>query len=372
MNGFRSILFVLLSATTLALAGCNRKSPESIAPSLVTGLAVAQLHVEQIPNTVDAIGTVHARESAALSSQVMGRVTSVAVREGDLVHAGQTLVALDDAQARADVERTRAAAAGSEQDVEVAQTEASLASSTLKRYQLLRDRKTVSPQEFDEIERRSQAAAARLESARSQMLAANASEAGAGAVADYAHLRAPFAGIVTARHVDPGAMAAPGMPLLELEKAGTLQLNAAVDESLVRTLQKGMPVPVAVAALSSQSLTGRIAQIVPAADPASHSFLVKIDLPAVAGLRSGMFATAEIGSGSHSVLLVPQSALVTHGSLNGVWILDGNRIAWLRYVTLGAKHGHKVEVLSGLSAGETVVLSPGDRELGGNRIEVRQ
>jgi RND family efflux transporter MFP subunit len=372
MNGFRSNFVVLLSAATLALAGCTSKSPEPVAPSVVTGLAVAQTHLEQMPNTMDAIGTVHAKESAVLSAQVMGRVTSVAVHEGDSVRAGQTLVALDNAQARSDVERSRAAVASSEQEVQVAQTEASLASSTLKRYELLRERKTVSPQEFDEIQRRSQAAAARVESARSQVQAARAAETGAGTVADYARLSAPFAGIVTARHVDPGAMATPGMPLLEVEKAGTLQLNATVDESLVRSLQKGMSVPVEIAALSSQSLHGRIAEIVPAADPASHSFLVKIDLPAAAGLRSGMFGTARIGSGSHSALLVPLPALVTHGSLNGVWVLDVNRLASLRYVTLGTKHDDNIEVLSGLSAGETVVLSPGDRELGGNKIEVRQ
>ncbi len=372
MNGFNNTFVVLFAATALVLTGCTNKSHEAAAPPVMSGLSVGHAQVEQTPNTMDVVGTVHARESAVISAQVMGRVTSVAVREGDAVSAGQTLVTLDDAQARADVERVRASVASSGQQVEVAQSEASLAASTLKRYQLLRERKTISPQEFDEVERRSQSAAARLESARSQMLAVKASETGAGAVAGYARLSSPFAGVVTARHVDPGAMAVPGMPLLEVEKAGVLQLNATVDESLVRSLQKGMPVSVEVAALASPQLMGRIAEIVPAADPTSHSFLVKIDLPPAANLRSGMFGTASIGSGSRPALLIPLSALVTHGSLNGVWVVDGNHIASLRYITLGAKHNAAVEVLSGLSTGETVVLSAGDRELGGNKIEVHQ
>lgn len=372
MNGCKTNLALLLSATALALAGCTSKSPATAAPPVVTGLAIAQVQEQQIPNTVGVTGTVHARESAVLSAQVIGRVTSVTVHEGDAVRAGQLLITLDNAQARSEVEHSRAAVATSEQEVQVAQTEASLASSTLKRYELLRERKTVSPQEFDEVERRSQAAAARLESARAQLLAAKATETGAGTVADYARLGAPFAGFVTARHVDPGATATPGMPLLDVEKAGALQLNAAVDESLVRLLQKGMSVPVEIAALSSRSLTGHVAEIDPAADPTSHSFLVKIDLPAATDLRSGMFGTTAISSGSGSVLLVPQTAIVTHGSLSAVWVVDENHIAALRYVTLGAKHNDKVEALSGLSVGETVVLSAGDRELGGSRIEVRQ
>lgn len=372
MNRFRTNLVVLFAVFTLTLAGCTRKTPEAAPPSVVTDLAIAQTSLVQTPSTVDAVGTVHAKESAVLSAQIMGRVTSVTVREGDSVRAGQALLALDDASVRADVEHARAAVASSQQQVEVAQSDASLANSTLKRYQLLRDRKTISPQEFDEVERRSQAAEARLESARAQMMAVKASESGAGAVAGYTRLSAPFTGVVTARYVDPGAMATPGMPLLEVEKAGALQLNATVDESLIRSLQKGMSLPVEITALSSPMLTGRIAEIVPAADPTSHSFLIKIDLPAAAGLRSGMFGTASIGRGSHPALTVPQPAIIAHGSLNGVWVVDANRIASMRYVTLGAAHDGNVEVLSGLSAGETVVLSVGDRELGGNKIEVRQ
>ncbi len=372
MNRFRNDVAVLLAATVLILVGCDSKKTEVVTPPSVSGLAMAQTRLEQTPSTIDAVGTVHARESAALSSQVMGRVLSVDVREGDSVRAGQLLVVLDSAQAHSDVDRARAAVASSEQQIAVAQSEASLAASTLKRYQILRERKTVSPQEFDEVERRSQAADARLAVARAMMVEAKATETGASNIADYSHIRAPFAGTVTARHVDPGAMATPGMALLELEKTGTLQLNATVDESVVRSLQEGMTVPVEITALSVQPIAGKVAEIVPTADPGSHSFLVKIELARMVGLRSGMFGTATISRGRHDALTVAQSAIVSHGSLNGVWVLDGNKIASLRYVTLGEKRDDKVEVLSGLSAGESVVLAPGDRELGGVRIEVHQ
>jgi RND family efflux transporter MFP subunit len=371
MNGLRISFVVLLSAIALPMAGCDSKVAAPVAPPVVTGLDTAQATLQQVPIAVDAVGTVHASESTVLAAQVMGRVVSVAVQEGDAVRMGQTLVTLDSAAAHSDVERTHAAVDSSKEQVQAAEADASLAASTLKRYELLHDRKSVSPQEFDEVEHRAEAATARLASSRAQLQAAQATASGAGTAESYSRLRSPFAGFVTARHVDPGAMATPGLPLLEVEKTGTLQLNATVDESLMRTLQKGMTVPVEIAGLSTQTLSGRIAEFVPAADAASHSFLVKIDLPAAAGLRSGMFGTASIGNGSHAALLIPRAALVTHGSLQGVWVLDDARIASLRYVTLGAKRGDNVEVLSGLSANETVVLSPGDRELGGDKIEAR-
>jgi RND family efflux transporter MFP subunit len=372
MNAFRLHAASLLTATMVVLAGCKSQPPVAVVTPVVTDLAVAQVQEQQIANSVSAVGTVHAKESAIISAQMIGRVTSVQVHEGDPVRAGQLLVTLDDAQARAGVEGSRAAVVAGDQQVRAAETEAALAKSTLQRYQLLRDRKSVSPQEFDEVEQRSQAAGARLEAARAQMIQAKATEAAAGTVANYARLSAPFSGYVTARHVDPGAMATPGVPLIEVERAGKLELNAAVDEGLLRTVQMGMPVAVKIEALGSQPLAGRVREIDPAGDPSSHSFVVRIELPENAKLRSGMFGTADIGNGSRSAVVVPRSALVTHDPLNGVWILNGDRVASLRYITLGAVHDDDVEVLSGLSAGEMVVLSAGDRELGGSRIEVRR
>ena len=310
----------------------------------------------------------HARESAVLSAQVMGRVTSVLVREGDTVQPGQLVVSLDSVQALADVDRSHAAVASSEAEMKAAETDAALAKSTLARYQMLRDRKSVSPQEFDEVERRSESATARVEAAHAHMLAAKSSEAASRESAGYSRLHAPFAGIVTARHVDPGTMATPGMPLLDVDKNGSLQLHVSVDESLLPLLRRGTIVPVTIA----QPLNGRITEIVPAAAPSSHSFLVKIDLPTTAGLHPGMFGTAGIKTANYSALLVPQSAVVNHGSLNSLWILDVNHVASLRYVTVGAKHDAMLEILSGVSSGETFVLSPGDRELGGRKIVVKQ
>lgn len=353
----------------LVLTGCTARHAVPAAPPEVRGLATAKTEMVAIPSTTDAVGTIYASESAVLSAQVSGRITAVLVHEGDSVRAGQPLICLDDAEARAEVSRQEASFAASRHQVEVAQTEAELASSTLARYQILRDRKSVSPQEFDEVSRRAQAADAQLESVRSQLVAAQAAASEARTVAGYTAVTAPFSGTITARHVDPGVLATPGMPLLEVDKAGPLQLHVTVDESLLPTIKVGATIPVMLPALSASPIEGRVADIVPAAEPATHGFLIKVALPAVTGLHSGMYGTAAIATGTRSALLLPAAAIVAHGSLHSVWVVDENQIATLRYVTLGAPHGVSVEALSGIGAGETVVLSPADHELAGVRVQ---
>ncbi|MGB7546276.1 MAG: efflux RND transporter periplasmic adaptor subunit, partial [Terracidiphilus sp.] len=186
-----------------------------------------------------------------------------------------------------------------------------------------------------------------------------------------ARLRAPFAGVVTARLADPGTLASPGVPLLQVDQAGPLQLQATVDESVIGAVRKGMKVPVSIDGAPSASIAGTVAEIVPAADPASHSFLVKIDLASSKLLRAGMYGTAQIATGTRQAILVPRSAVVLRGSLACAYVLDGNDVAQLRYLTLGAAQGSLVEVLSGISAGEKLVDDPADRDLAGKRIEAQ-
>ena len=201
--------------------------------------------------------------------------------------------------------------------------------------------------------------------------AVKAQESGARAMLGYTRLSAPFAGVVTARMADPGTMAAPGVPLLQVESAGALQLQATVDESAIGSIRKGMKLPVTLNGAANREIAGTVAEIVPAADPASHSFMIKIDLAPSAQLHSGMYGSAEIATGTHQAILVPRSAVVLRGSLSCVYVLDVNRIAQLRSITLGAAHGELVEVLSGISANEKLVDLPGDRDLAGKRIEAQ-
>ena len=362
----------LLAVSAAMMAGCHGDETSSPAPIQTVQARVVESQQQQVPLEVQSTGTVHARETAMVSAQVPGRIEQVLVREGDSVRAGQTLAMLDDAAQRASVDQAQAGVTAAQSEEAAAQTDAKLAASTLDRYRQLEAEKSVSPQEMDEVSQRAAAAAARLTAVRAQADAAKAQESGARSMLGYTRLQAPFSGIVTARMADPGTLASPGIPVLQVDQAGGLQLQASVDESVIAAIHKGMKVPVVIAGAGSMSSTGTVAEIVPAADPSTHSFLVKIDLPPSGQLRAGMYGTAMIANGVRDAVLIPRSAVVVHGSLNCVYVLDAQRIAQLRYLTLGAPQGELVEVLSGLSSSEKLVDAPLDRDLAGKRIEAQR
>lgn len=321
-----------------------------------------------VEDWIEATGTVRAAETAQLASQSMGTVVEINVREGDRVDPNEVLALIDDAQPRAALNQALAAETAAQKEVSAAESDSALADSTMKRYQQLYDKKSVSPQEFDEISERRESAKARQEMAAAAATQAAAGVAQARKTLDNTQIRAPFAGVVTEKKVDPGTLAVPGMPVLTVEDVRNYRLETSVDESDIHSVRLGQGVPIAIDALVSKEFFGKVAQIVPAADPASRSFLVKIELPAVAGLRSGLFGRARFTRGERSAILAPQTAIVTRGQLQGVYVLDANEIAGLRYVTLGPPENEQVEVLSGLEAGEKVVASPDGREYAGKKI----
>jgi len=362
----------LLAVSAALMAGCHGSEPVSPVAMQTVQARVVESKQQELPLNVRSTGTIHARQTAIVSAQVVGRIQQVLVREGDTVRAGQTLVVIDGTGLRASVDQAQAEVKAAQSEQAAALTEAKLAASTLERYRQLEAQKSVSPQEMDEVSRRAEVSAARLEAVRAQTNAARAQENGADTMLGYTRLSAPFSGVVTARMADPGTMASPGVPLLQVDQAGVLQLEATVDESVICAIHKGMKSQVTIDGASSPQMIGTVSEIVPTADPASHSFLIKIDLPSSSQLRSGMYGTAEFAKGVRQAIVIPRSAVVSRGSLTCAYVLDAHGIAQLRYFTLGATQGPLVEVLSGISAGEKLVDDPSDRDLAGKRIEVQQ
>jgi RND family efflux transporter MFP subunit len=338
----------------------------------VRNISVLPVQRADSPDLLEAVGTIRAAETSQLASQTTGNIVEIRVHEGDRVQRGQVLAILDDTQLQAAVDRSAAAESAAQQEVAASDSELVLAQSTLARYQTLYDKKSVSPQEFDEIRARYQAAFAHRDMARAGQAQAKAALAQARTSFSHTRILAPFDGLITEKKADPGMLASPGLPLFTIEGLGHYRLEATVNESDLRYVRIGEQVPVAVDALENAQQRGRVVQIVPAADSASRSFLVKIEVPANAGLRSGLFGRAQFSRGQRSSLLIPQTAVVERGQLQGVYVLDQNRIASLRYLTLGKSAGPSVEVLAGLQEGERLVAKPGDLDLNGKRIEAQQ
>lgn len=366
----RAFALVAIAAALLALAACGGEPRTvSAAPEIVRGVQLATIQRSTISDWVEAVGTLQAAQTSQLASQVMGNIAEMRVKEGDRVTRGEVLAVLDDAQPRAAVERATAAEHAAQQEILAADSDYSLAQATLKRYQDLYAKKSVSPQEFDEVKAREQASAARDQLARAGLAQAQAALTQAQTTLSYTRVRAPFDGVVTEKRADPGTLASPGMPLLTVEDQRRFRLEASVDEGDIHLIKPGQAVPVTLDSLPGAQFNGRVAQIVPAADPASRSFIVKVELPADSRLRSGLFGRAHLARGQRQAILVARSAVVERGQLQGVYVVGEDQVATLRYITLGQTAGELVEALSGVQGGERVVAAPGDRDLGGKRVE---
>jgi RND family efflux transporter MFP subunit len=184
---------------------------------------------------------------------------------------------------------------------------------------------------------------------------------------DFSLVTAPFEGIVAKRLVDPGAMAAPGS-LLVVVYGGALRLEAVVPESALEYVHIGDAISVRFDALRGRATAGRIAEIGPKGDAASHTFIVKIGLPNANRAAPGMFGRARITIGMERRLLVPASAVSDREGLHYVFVVDEKQFARLRMVTVGDVAGGRVPVLSGLSAGEQIVSSGADRIADGTAV----
>jgi RND family efflux transporter MFP subunit len=368
-NSIFSTLRLLAALLFAGVSGCsNARVPDAAPPEAVNGVSLIVAHKTKLPDSLEAVGTVRATQTSQVSSRVMGNLLEVRAQEGDRVQSGQVLAVLDDAQPRAGVDQATAAVNAAEKEVSAADSDLALSESTQKRYQQLYEKKSLSPQEFDEINSRRQSAEARRDMARAQLAQANAGLAQSKTVLGYTQVLAPFAGVVTEKKAEAGALASPGMPLFTLEKTGGYRLEVTVDETDVRLVHLGQTAAVSVDSLGNASISGRVAQIVPAADAASRSVLVKIDLPSDARVRSGLFGRARFARGERDALVIPRSAIVDRGQLQAVYVVDANRMIGLRYITLGQSPGNQVEVLSGLQDGEKLIATPGGRELAGKQL----
>jgi RND family efflux transporter MFP subunit len=369
MKQRRQLLLASLAAI-LTLNGCTSDHPVvAKTPETVSGLFLIQVQEQTVPDTFQVSGTVYASRSTQLSAEIMGRITAINVREGDPVRAGGTLVVIDDVQPKAGYEQAQAAVTAANHELAAAESEHALAQTTFTRMKGLYEKKSISPHEFDEINARVQSAAARNDAAVAVRAQAAAGLEQSRILLERTRVRAPFDGVITERRVDPGALASPGLPLLTVESTGRYRLEANVNERDLKYVRMNAAVPVLLDAFDGAPLSGKVVQIVPAADPASRSFVVKVELPSNPKLRSGLYGRTEFLRGKKQAVLVPRSAVLQNGQLQNVYVVGDDQTIALRYVTLGVERTEGMEVLSGLGPGERVVSDAGGRDLAGKKME---
>jgi RND family efflux transporter MFP subunit len=376
---------LFLPIPVLFLTSCGSEPTHRAAQPQTPPVAVqvAAVATEDWPASYEATGTVRARTTATISSKVTGYVQQVSVQVGDRVRQGQALITLDARDLDVSLRRAEAGRAEVESAIPelenataAAKANLDLAQSTFKRMEELAAKKSISNQELDEASARLKAAQANYDMVRSRRAQVNSKMAvveqevrGAGIMRDYAKLAAPFSGVVITRTVEPGNLATPGAPLLTIEQDGLYRLEASVDESKLANVRVGQAVEAVLE--TDRKLSARVSEIVPSVDAASRSYIVKLDLPATPQLRTGMFGRAIFPLGMQKVVAVPLAALMERGQLQSVFVVEDG-VAHTRLVTTGRRTKDAVEVLSGLTAGEKVVLPLPVGLQDGARVEVRQ
>ncbi len=344
-----------------------------------------------VTDTFQVPGTIKAGTQTVLSSKVVGQIVLLPVREGDRVRRGDPMVEIEgrdiaaqlrraqagEAEARRALDEAEGAIRGAEAALRGAEAGRDLALATRKRYEVLRERRSISAQEFDEVETRYKATLSEADRARetlagsqarrSQTLArieqAEAEVEAARAASGYLRIASPIDGIVTARKAEPGMLATPGMPLLVIDDDSTYRLETTVEESRVASVLPGQSARVEIDALQA-AIDARVSEIVPASDPATRTYTVKLDLALTPAIRrnlySGFFGRALFRAGERQALVVPESALVRRGQLTGVYVVR-DETATLRLVKTGKRHDAGIEILSGLNPGTRIVVAaPGD------------
>jgi len=352
------------------------------ATETVSGVKLETVSLRATPQMYEAVGTVRSADVSVLNAQIAGTVREIRVQAGDHVRRGQLLAVIDDRVPRAQAEAAQAGVqeasqgiAEVEQALLAATAERQFAEATLKRYQTLLEKNSLSRQEFDGAEAKYKAALAneRALQARKQQIAARsqlaqAQQSSAETTLSYSRIEAPSDGVVTQKSVDAGTVVMPGMPILTMEQTSHYRLEASLPGDYVAKVKVGEETQIVT---SRGSFQGRVAEVVPATDPASRTFLVKVELPSTCACQSGDYATALFPVGQTLMMSVPPAALVEHGELQGVYALNSQGVVEFRLVKTGKAWGDRVEILSGLNGGDRVVVTPVEGLHDGVRVEAQ-
>jgi HlyD family secretion protein len=351
-------------------------SAEKIKPGLIEDTQLsdvlpaltAKAQTKSITETYEAVGTVRPRTETRIEAQVTGKVLRVFVRPGDAVGKGKPLIALDDREfiarldgARQGLRSSQAAREEARQRVNAAQAAFVKAELQYKRIERLLADKATTSSEFEHAEANFLLGKAKLKQAEEGLQGAEAGVRQAEELVEearimqgYTVIKAPEDAEVVKRMVEPGDLAMPGKPLLIVQTAGSMRLEAYVREGLINEVQPNKELMVRIDSLK-KTVKGTVEEVVPSADPKTRTFLVKVGLPDLIGAYPGMFGILLVPAGSRQAVLVPTEAVRRVGQLETVMVQEGRD--WRTYsVKTGQTHGDLIEVLSGLNGNETVAL----------------
>ena len=332
------------TALFLLLAGCKSEQhgqQQTLAelPPLEVAVFIAE---ETKPlRQVEIMAKVEAAESASIAARISGNITELPVNLGSKVEKGDTLVVISAGEIRAKLNQ--------------AQAQLDQAERNLRREQNLLQKNAATPESVKTLEESKKIAEAAYREAQTML--------------DYTTITAPFPGVITSKDANVGDLATPGKTLLAMENESSLQVIADVPEALVLGLAINDELPVKIEAAGLE-VSGTITEIAPTADPRSRTAPIKLHIPSSPKIRSGQFARVSLPGTTGTAIMIPRKAVRPFGQLERVFVAQDD-VARLQLIKTGLADGDQIEVLSGLSAGDRVVISEHNELNDGRRLVIK-
>lgn len=350
----KRMLLITILAAPLLLGGCSEKTGQDeaeIQRRTITGVETVAAAFKTFPESIEAAGTVKAATIGAVSSKVMGTVTSVMVKEGQRVKKGQVLLTIDDSDIAQKVAGAEAAHKEASFGLESARRQAELTEATYQRYANLFKANAISRQEFENITLQRDSARLNLSGMEASVRRARAGAEEARVYKGYARVVAPFAGVVSEKKIDEGSMTGPGTPLIIIEDDSAFVLEASLDGRLAGLIRPGMDLR---ASVDNKEYKARVTEVIPSIDAATRTFLIKASIKGE-GLRTGLYAKVTMPGVQRQALTVPAASIVSKGQLTGVYTVDKKGVVTYTLVRTAGAYDGEVEVISGLTEGDQVI-----------------
>ncbi len=348
--------------------------------SIIQGIKTEIIKAEKTQGLYKVDGTVMANNNAKVATKIMGKILDIKVKEGDRVKAGQILAVIDTSDIEQNIKEARAAleelAKGREEakaGLRAAKAGYEFAKRTYERFKNLYKENAVSKQQLEEIETKMIGAKAQYEAIQAKLKQLDAKEKQVRAKLKFAQImkgygtvKAPFDGIVIKKMNDIGDMAAPGMPIFVIGD-NNFRFFAQIDEHFVDRVNVGDQFDITIETIG-KTVKGKVVEKNSNIDPMSRSFSVKMEIPYVEGLSSGMYGHFYIPTKAEEEIFIPKSAVVKWGQLNAVYKVDKEGVLHLTFVKLGKTIKDKVQVLSGVQPGDEIVVSGTENACDGCKI----
>ena len=315
------------------------------------GLSTATASFESSAKEQTFDGVIEAVNKATMSSQVSGRITAIMFDVDDIVNKGDVIVRVRNTEYKARLKNAKATRKEAKANLKEAQLE-------LKRITGLYNDNMVSASVFDK-------AKAQLKSNEARVAASEARVTESNEQFTNTTIRAPYSGIVVKRHIEVGETIQPGQAVMSGFSLDKLRVSVDIPQSYINAIR--LYKTARIIPLSSENNTASVENFVsvkdltifPFADPNSHTFHVRVNLNSgVNTLYPGMLVKVAFKTDETKRLLIPASSVVHRSEVIAIYVIDKNKKIKLRQIRLGHTFGNKIEVLAGLSVGETVAVNP--------------